>query len=86
MKLDGEKDKLDEMRERKISNPRSVVKPTIVTMSVLAVVVAAVFLAIIGTREKSVSDFLTQWKGIVESGDAQAYAGICSDEFKTNCW
>ena len=62
MKLDEEQDKLDEMQDQKISNPRSVVKPTIVTMSVLAVVVAAVFLAIIGTREKSVSDFLTQWK------------------------
>jgi ketosteroid isomerase-like protein len=84
MNPDEKQGKLDEMQDQRISNPRSVVKPTIITMSVLAVVVAAVFLAIIGTREKSVSDFLTQWKETVESGDAQAYAEICSDEFKKN--
>lgn len=84
MNPDENQGKLDEVQDRKISNPRSVVKPTIITMSVLAVVVAAVFLAIIGTREKSVSDFLMQWKKTVESGDAQAYAEICSDEFKKN--
>ena len=64
------------------SNPRSILKPALITLAIVAVVVVIVFLIMIAPGEESVPDFLKRWEKVVESGSQKAYEQICSDNFK----
>jgi ketosteroid isomerase-like protein len=64
------------------SGSRAIVKPVLITVSIVAGVIAVIFLAIAITGEEDMTDFLKKWEQIVESGDEKAYADICSEDFK----
>jgi len=68
--------------KKSLSDIRSIAKPALITVAIVAGVVGAIALAIVLTREEDIPDFLKRWEQIVESGDVQAYEEICSEEFK----
>ena len=86
MKIDEVKEQLEEPEKRKklFSDAKMVVKPVLITLGVLCFLGAIVFSVILLTPKEDLSQFLAYWKEVVETGDEQAYAKICSQEFKND--
>jgi len=71
-----------ERQKKFVSGIRSIAKPALITIAAVAGVVGVIFLALAISHEEDVSDFLKRWEQIMESGNTQAYAAICSKDFK----
>jgi ketosteroid isomerase-like protein len=62
---------------------RSRAKPALITIAAVVGVVGVMIFSVLAiSHEEDVSDFLKRWEQIMESGNTQAYAAICSKDFK----
>ena len=84
MRLSEMRQKISESERGKklVSDARLLWKPALITMGAIVVLLVIILVSISVSSRKPVSEFLTRWKQIVESGNMQAYDEICSEEFK----
>ncbi|MBD3184897.1 hypothetical protein GF312_21620 [Candidatus Poribacteria bacterium] len=72
----------DENKKNPTSDAKLMVKPILITVVAVAFILALVFAIIMLIPDESVSQFLTRWEQVTESGDEEAYSEICSQDFK----